>query len=198
MKQKSPLSKPKVSSSYAQKELDKAEAQFDKFNHEVQTMTLDRMNEAPKEENEPQAKLSQKQIQKVNAVVLKPMRTIASKEKFNDKFKKEYEFAKERVLFTAENTEIIGETIELWTKKFAGQDAEFWQVPVNTVVDGPRYLAERIKGCVYHRLSMQDRTTSNDGMGTYYGSMAVDKTVQRLDAHPVSQEKSIFMGASNF
>ncbi len=46
---------------------------------------------------------------------------------------------------------------------------------------------------------MQDsKVTGADGMGQYYGAMAADKTVQRLDARPVSTRKSIFMGASSF
>jgi len=35
-------------------------------------------------------------------------------------------------------------------------------------------------------------------MGQYYGSMAVETTVNRLDAIPVSDRKSVFMGASGF
>jgi hypothetical protein len=199
MKEKPLLDKPKASSSFAQRELDKAESQFQKFNDEVKEMTLDRMNEAPKEEKDPQIKISAREAERAQIVFLKPSRTVSCTEKFNEKFRKDYEFAKERVLFTAQNNEIIGETIELWTKKFAGQDAEFWNVPVNTVVEGPRYLAERIKGCTYHRLSMKEhKVTSQDSVGSYYGQMVVDNVLQRLDAHPFEQKKSIFMGASGF
>ena len=76
--------------------------------------------------------------------------------------------------------------------------AEFWQVPTNKPVWGPRYLAEQIKRKFYHRLMMENKQTeAGDGM-TYYGQMAVDTTVQRMDARPVSTRKSIFMGANNF
>jgi hypothetical protein len=34
--------------------------------------------------------------------------------------------------------------------------------------------------------------------GQYYGQMAADKIVQRLDAFPVSKRKSLFMGANEF
>lgn len=198
MKEKELTSKPEVSSQRAQKEIDKVDAQFKKFNEEVQSLTQDRMNKAPVEETDVQTKLSNREKQKKEGIWLKPTRTINSKEKFNEEFRKTYEFAKEYVKFIAENKEIIGETITLWTKKFPGQSAEMWEVPVNTVVNGPRYLAERIRECKFHRLIMQDKSTSADGMGTYYGTMTIDKTVQRLDAYPVTEEKSIFMGAVNF
>jgi len=196
MKQKSTMSKPQMSSSFAQNELDKAEAKFDEFNEEVKSMTLDRMNQTAVEEREPQTKISSRDAQRMKVVVLKPSRSLPSKERFNEKYRKEFEYASQHVLFTAENNEVIGEKIEKWTKEFPGQDCEFWEIPVNTLVEGPRYLAESIKKARYHRLVMQDRTTSSDGMGQYYGAMAVDKTIQRLDAHPVSSDRSIFMGTS--
>ena len=64
--------KPKLPNSYAQKELDKAEKEFDKFQENVESMTLDRMNTAPKEESEPQTQLSQKEIAKSKDIYLKP------------------------------------------------------------------------------------------------------------------------------
>lgn len=191
--------KTKTSSSPAQQELEKAKDQFDAFDQSVKDMTMDRMNMAPKELIEPQTKLSQKEIEKSKDIYLKPSRTIMSKEKFNEKYREDYNFAKEYVHFIAEHNEIKGETIDLWTKPFPGCPAEYWNVPSNKPVWGPRFLAERLKGCQYHRLTMlQNQTTGSDGMGQYYGAMAVDTTVQRLDAHPVSQKKSVFMGESAF
>ena len=109
------------------------------------------------------------------------------------------EFAKEYVYFEAENKEVIGETLQFWTKPFAGIPAEEWKVPVNKPVWGPRYVAERIKGCSYHRLTMDEtQSTGTDGRGQYYGQMAVDSVIQRLDARPASTRKSIFMGAGGF
>jgi hypothetical protein len=198
MAQTSSLKKPSVSSNYAQKELDKAEKEFDKFSEEIKDLTLDRLNAAPKLETEPQTKISNKQAEVTDGLWLKPNRTVGSKEKFNEKYRKEYEHAKEYVRFIAENKEIIGESVTLWTKKFPGMPAEEWIVPVNKIVWGPRYLAERIKDCSYHRMHMQQAATSQDSVGTFYGSMVVDNIVQRLDAIPVSEKKSIFMGASGF
>lgn len=199
-------SKPKLDNQYAQKELDKAEKNFEEFNDQVQQLTQDRMNTAPKLETDQQTKLSAKEIENNNNTYLKPARTIdrpfdagtKKADTFNERFRKEWEFKKEYVNFVAENKEIIGEKIELWTKPFPGIPAEFWQVPVNKPVWGPRYLAEQIKNCTYHRLSTQDATVSRDGTGSYYGSLVVDNTINRLDAHPVSDRKSVFMGASGF
>lgn len=194
--------KPNVNSA-GEMELVKAKEQLDHFEDQVKALTLDRMNEAPKLETEPQTKVSQAEMDKIKALYLKPMVQIGPgpKEKFIEKFRDEYNFQKEYVNFIAENNEIIGESIDIWTKPFVGLNAEWWKVPVNKSVWAPRYLAEQIKRKSYHRLSMKEHTTQNnyagqDQMGTqYYGTMAVDNTVQRLDARPVSSRKSVFMGA---
>lgn len=192
-------SKPIPKSSLAEKELDKAEQQFKDFDNQIKEMTLDRMNEAPKKESAPQINLSQRDIERSKDIYLKPKKSISVRDKFNENFRKDYEFDKEFVQFQAENKEIIGDTIEMWTRPYAGMPAEFWEVPVNRPVWGPRYLAEQIKRCSYHRLVMsENKITSSDGMGSYYGQMAADTTVQRLDCHPISQRKSVFMGASGF
>jgi len=190
--------KPKVSSQSAQREIDKVEKHFDQFKEEVESLTLDRMNEAPKEAPPEQPRLSAREEGKLDILFIKPKRTISSKEKFNENFRKDYNFSAERVNFKAENNEIIGETIEMWTKPYPGLPAEYWEIPVNRPVNAPRYVAEQIRKCTYHRLVMQDRPVSTDSTGVYYGTMVADTTKQRLDAHPVSERKSIFMGAGNF
>ncbi len=185
--------KPRVDSQ-GERELAKADAHFQEFDKQVQQMTLDHMNQAPLKELEPQTKLSQSQLEKSPDVYLKPNRSIGSKEKFNEDYRKEWEFAKEYVCFIAENNMIIGEQIEIWTKPFAGLPAEFWKVPVNKKLWGPRHLAEQIKRARHHTLTMKENTNAGaDYAGQYYGTMAVDNTVQRLDAKPVSNEKSVFM-----
>lgn len=191
--------KPKTSNSLAEQELDKAQAQFEAFDQNVKDMTLDRMNAAPKKEEEPQTKLSQSEIAKSKDIYLKPDKAISCRDKFNEDYRKQYEFDKEYVQFIAENKEIIGETIDIWTRPYAGMPAEYWKVPTNKPLWGPRYLAEQIKRKSYHRLVMQEnRISSSDGMGQYYGTMAVDTSIQRLDAIPVSTRKSVFMGANSF
>ena len=189
------MTKPEVNTSTAEKEISKIEKQFDAFDQNIKELTLDRMNEAPKKEIEPQMNLSSKQIEKAKEIYLKPERSIGSKEPFNEKYRDQYNFDKEYVHFTAQNNEIIGEAIETWTKPYAGMPAEYWRVPVNKPVWGPRYLAEQIKRKRYHRLVMQEnRMAGSDGYGQYYGSMAADTTIQRLDALPVNTRKSVFMG----
>lgn len=192
--------KAKTFNSESQKELDKAQVQFDEFDKQVKDLTLDRMNSSPREDVEPQTKMSQKELEKSTDVYLKPNRSVSSKEKFNEKYREDFNFATEYVRFIAENKEIIGETIELWTKPFAGMPAQEWKIPVNTPVWGPRHLAEQLTKARYHRLKMeQNRLTGSDGQGNqYFGQMAVDTIIQRLDALPVSSRKSIFMGASDF
>ncbi len=191
------MNKPKVNpNSLAAQEMEKIEKQFDKFDSEVKEMTLDRLNATPKVETEEQTKIAQKDIRKMNDVYLKPLRSIASREKFNERFREKLNFDKEYVHFIAENKEIIGETLEFWTKPYPGMPAEFWNVPANKPVHAPRYVAEQIKRKFYHRLTMdQTVTTGADGMGQYYGQVAVDTTIQRLDARPVSTKQSVFMSS---
>ena len=182
----------------ADKELEKAAQQFDAFEQNVKDLTLDRMNMAPKQEVEPQTKIAQSDLDKMRDIYLKPERSISSREKFNEAYRNDYNFAKEYVNFIAEHKELIGEAIEMWTKPFGGMPAEFWRIPTNKPIWAPRYVAEQIKKATYHRLKMEQNTVGADGMGQYYGSMAVDTTIARLDANPVTKKRSIFMGATNF
>lgn len=179
-------------------ELDKAEKQLDEFEQNIKDLTLDRITELPKEV-EPQTKLSSKEIEKQKGIYLKPKNTIADRQKFNEEFKDDWNFAKEYVCFIAEHKELIGSTIEMWTHPFGGVGAEYWEIPTNKVVWAPRYVAEQIRKCNYHRLVMQDnRTVGSDSMGQYYGTIVADSVVSRLTAEPVSARKSIFMGATSF
>ncbi len=191
------VEKPKINSA-GERELQKADEQFKAFDENVKSLTLDRMNQAPKLETEPQTKLAQSEIANSKDIYLKPHRSIMSQEKFNENYRQEYNFAKEYVYFIAENKEIIGEDLDLWTKPFAGLPAEWWKVPVNKPVWGPRYLAEQIKKCSYHRLTMQESVTQSSGMGQFYGQMVADNIIQRLDAMPATKTRSVFMGASGF
>lgn len=192
--------RPKAKNSLAEQELDKAQEQFDNFDKQVKELTLDRMAAAPKMEVEPQTKLSQKELERSKDIYLKPKRTYPSKEKFNEKFRSDYDFQKEYVCFTAENKEIIGEAIELCIKPFPGCPAEDWVVPVNKPVWGPRYLAERIKGCDYSILIMDENQVNSGDAKTvqWCNKVVVDRRMPRLLAMPASNRKSIFMGASEF
>ena len=190
--------KPKAMNAESAKELDKVEMQLDSMDSQVKEMTHDRMNAAPKQDVEPQNKMSSSAIEKSKDVYLKPKRTISSKEKFNEKYREDYNFQKEYVRFIPEHKEIIGETIELWTKPFAGMPAEEWAIPTGKPIWAPRYVAERLKACSYHRLVMQQHVvTEVNHMGQMHGALSVDTTIQRLDAIPVSTRKSVFMGANS-
>lgn len=190
----------------ASQELENAGKKFDEFEKNIKDLTLDRMNQAPVAETEPQTRLSQKDLAKAKDIYLKPKRTYppgvnpktGEREKFNERFRDEYNYQREYVCFIAEHNEIRGETIELTLKKFPGTPIEDWAIPVNKPVWAPRMVAERISECKYHRLSMVDRPTNEaDGM-TFYGTIVADNTVNRLDARPASTNKSIFVGAANF
>lgn len=192
--------KPK-SNSASEKELDKAQKNFQEFDNSLKEMTMDRMNQAPRLEVEPQTRLSQNEIARSKEIYLKPKRTISAKgDKYSTdpKLESERKFDQELVRFIAEHREIIGETIDVWTKPHAGIPAEEWDVPTGKPVWGPRYLPKQIKKCSYHRFVMTDQATEHTGVGTMYGSMAVDNTVQRLDATPVSNKTVTFMGAEGF
>jgi len=189
--------KPNVNSA-ARKEMDKSEKQFDDFQEQVSALTLDRMNKAPLQEVEPQTKIAQRDIAKSKDVYLKPIRSIGSKEKFNEEYRDQWNHDKEYIHMVFENREVIGETIDCWTKPYAGVPAEEWMLPTNKPVWVPRYVAKQIAKCKYHRMRTEDRTTNAEGGMTYYGSMVVDQTIARLDAYPAQKETPMFMGASGF
>lgn len=178
------------------REIQKAKDQFDDFDSQVKQMTMDRMNEAPKIETEPQTKLSQNQIANSKDIYLKPNRTISSRERFNENFRADYEHQKEYVQFIAENKELIGESLEFWTKPFPGLPAEEWRVPANKPVWAPRYVAEQLSRKFYHRLMMKEVPTGHSTEGQYYGTMAVDTTIPRIECRPVSTRKTQFFGSS--
>lgn len=186
--------KPKATSSQAEKELDRVEQQFKDFDANVKTLTQDAMNHSPVLETEPQVKRAQVDLAKMDYLVIKPHKTIGSKEPFNEKWRESYNFYKERVNIEAENLEVIGEVLDFWTKPYPGMPAEEWKVPVNTPVNVPRYVAERIDNCIYHELHMEQSTqTASGSEGTYFGGLAVKKTKHRLQAKPVMKKTSLFM-----
>lgn len=190
---------PRIDGPETQKEMEKVEKQLDAVDTQVKAMTMDKANEAPKQDVEPLNKLSSQDIDKSKDIYLKPKRRISSQEKFNEKFREDYNYQKEYVRFIPEHRELIGEVIEMWTKPFAGMPAEEWVVPTGKPIWAPRYVAEQIKRCNYHRFVMQQNVAIEaNQMGQMYGAMAVETTVQRLDALPVSTRKSVFMGAGGF
>jgi hypothetical protein len=190
------MATPKVNSE-GQKELDKAQQKFDDFEAEVKAKTPDALGNLPVMEVDQQTKLSTREINKTDGIYLKPKRTISCKEKFNEAHRKDYEFSNERVRFIAENYEIVGDSIHIWTRSFPGLPAEEWEVPANRVVIGPRYLAEQIARKSYTRLKMDDSKRTGEGDGTtFYGQIVAEQKVQRLGARPAAgfnQRKTEFL-----
>lgn len=199
------VEKPKVNSA-GERELSRAEKQLETFNQDVKELVSNRPMALERSESEPQAKLSSKDVQHSKDVYLKPEKSISAvdsksgeKQKFNEKFRSQYEFDREYVHFIAQHNEILGDTIEIWTRPYGGMPAEFWKVPTNKPVWGPRYLAEQIKRKFYHRLKTENSVmTGGDSSMQYHGALVVDTTVNRLDAFPVSAKKSIFMSSGSF
>lgn len=182
------------SNSRSQDELQKASEKIEAFEAEMKE-TLSQRDFSKEPEHEPITKMSQREMQGAKDLYLKPSRSIYGRgERFNEKFREDYEFDKQYVKFVADHREIIGETIEIWTKKYPGTAAEFWEVPSGKPVWGPRYLAEQIKKCNYRRLKMNESTNiGSDHIGSYTGQLIVDQVVARLEATPVSSGRSVFV-----
>lgn len=182
-----------------EKEIDILTRQSDEFSAQVKDLSTQPINQAPAAEVEPQTKLSSKEIDRAKRIELKPKNKISDGQKFNEKFRDQWNFDKEYVQFIAEHKELIGETIEIWTHPYGGVGAEYWEVPTNKPVWGPRYLAEQIRRKCYNRLVMEERATpdnyvGSNGIGAMYGKIVVQNKIQRLSADPVFNKKSIFMG----
>jgi len=180
------MTTPKVNSE-GQKELAKTAEQFEAFDEKVKSMTLDRMNKAPLEDFEPQTKMSTREQNKADALYIKPIRSINSRERFDEKQRAAHTEAWRYVKCIVENYEIIGEPIEVWTKKFPGDSYHFWKVPVNKPIYIPKLLAEQLSQCRYHRLTMEpssNQVSNVDQMGTYVGTVVVDSVKQRIDCKP--------------
>lgn len=202
------MARPQVSGT-AEREMAKAEAQIQNFQDQLTELTQDRIIQtAPPATSVAQDRRNFEGQKKSKDIYLRPAKNLGvgvnpktgEREKFNEKFRDNWNFDNENVHFIAENKEAPGWPIEKWTKPYPGIDMLFWIIPVNVPLWGPRYLAEQLKGCVYHVLKTQDnREIGHNGIGVETGgasSMIIDCTVQRLDATPVTDRKSIFMGAS--
>jgi hypothetical protein len=198
--------RPKVNSE-GQRELDKTQEQIDQFDNQLKSLTFDVMNQAPVKEVE--QKISQEELNKHGEIYLKPFKVTGvgrdtktgAVEKFNEKFRSAYDYQKEYVSFIAYNNMISGDLIEVWTKPFPGVSCEFWQIPSNKPVWGPRYLAEQLTRARHHVLSMKNsaenpfdgQNTYTDRVGSVQGSLIVKETIQRLDARPHKRQTSLFI-----
>lgn len=178
-----------------EEELKKVDTQLtvatQKLNDDLQpSTTSNRLEDSP-------TQVSRKEADKKGVTRLTPQKTIGAPQKFNERFRKEYEFSEEYVEFIAHHKESPGSVIEIWTRRYGGMPAKFWIVPTGKPICAPRCVAEQIRGCKHHVMEMDAHTvTSSDGLGTYHGAITVKKEVNRLEAEPISNSISVFMPAS--
>jgi hypothetical protein len=188
--------KPRVNTE-GQRELEKVEDQIKTFSESMVTAGEERAS-LPVREMEPQTKLSQSEINKSNILYLKPKRTFPSREKFNEKYRADFNYQSEYVDFIAENHEVKGESIDFCVKKFPGQPIEEWVVPVNKEVSAPRYVKERIQECGYTIFTTADNTVASEGGVKYYGQIVAEERRARLSAREISRVSRISMSTKIF
>lgn len=188
--------RPKVNSE-GKKELDKVENQINKFSDSVSS-AREGKGSLVMRETEPQTKMSQSEMNNAQVMYLKPKRNFPSRERFNEKFRDEFNRQSEYVEFVAENHEVKGESIDFCIKKFPGMPVEEWVVPVNKAVSAPRYVKERIEECGYTVFTTTDRQTASEGGVMYYGQMVAEERKSRLSAREITRRPRIFMGNHAF
>lgn len=172
----------------AMKEVRKLEEQLDRKEETVSKLSLDDMNKAPIQETEGQTKISQKEARNSNDVYLKPVKSIYTMEapaKWQEATRAR---AWERVKVVAENKSLKGDAIELWTKRFKGDNADFWIVPVNVPIWIPRLLARQIEeDCKYHEIKMMPDDNMVPKTDTYaiMQDVKVEATTKRFSCKEV-------------
>lgn len=181
------VEKPRVTAQ-GLKELDKVAEQLDSNVEKMASGDLPAKNI----ETEQQTKISTREAQTCDAPYLKPERNFDCKAKFNEKYRAAWEHDRQYVRAIAENYEIVGESIAVWTKPYAGVPYEFWKVPVNKPIMIPRHLANQLASRKYIRYVMsENKVTSQDGYGTYTGAMEQKEYRSRLDARPISSNVTV-------
>src|SRR5712671_4327758 len=99
-------------------ELKKAEDQFQElqrdFKEEVH-VALERRISLPECEPENDIRAGIKQQDRSDARVIRPLKSISDKAKFNEKYRKQWEEGWTYVKAIIQNHEIIGESVECWT-----------------------------------------------------------------------------------
>ena len=172
------MGRPRLVDAAANKELERVEQNLSAITEPVKALDPSKI---VTQESAPQTQMSKKEEVTYDAPVLKPIRSINSREPFNEKYREDWKKGWELVKVIVENREIMGECPEPWSKSFAGDPAHQWRVPVNKPVYMPRHLAVQLSKCKYQIFRMEDKQmTNSDGMGTYYGSMVVDSTKDRI------------------
>lgn len=182
------MKKPKLASGFAQKEVDRVEAEFKAATDANASLTQDVMSKAPEKESDVEPFMPKRQI--LQAPVPRIVPTYSRSP--NGKKKPEQDALRRRaweyVQVICTNSEIASENLEFWHKPMiAGEECNFWQIPVNRPVFLPRHVAEHIKTRKYHRLVMQEEiTVEHTGFGEMKGKLVASHTVQRLDCTPAA------------
>lgn len=177
------MKKPQLASGFAQKEVDRVDAEFKSTTDANANLTQDVLSKAPVKELVPDPFAPKRQL--LSAEVPRIVPTFSRGP--NGKKKPEQESLRKRaweyVKVVCSNMEVAGEQIEFWHKPpISGEDCNFWQVPVNRPVWIPRHVAEHIKSRKYHRLMMQEEiTVESSGYGEFKGKMVASHSLQRLD-----------------
>lgn len=185
--------RPKVNAE-GQKELSVVENQIKDIQEKNQSLDYDQRLAAPKNEIEQQTKIAQSEIDKLPEIYLKPKRSFPPREKFNEKFRDEYNYQREYIQFIAENYEVIGESVDFWIKKFPGTPCEEWVLPVNKPVWAPRYVKERLEECGYTVFKASQSLKTQEGIN-YEGYLEIQERKNRLNARDISKKKNIYMGS---
>jgi hypothetical protein len=182
------MKKPKLAHGFAQKEVDRLDAEFTAKEQEAQKLLETNKDLLPVQETAPEKFMPnpdslKKNIPRISPTWSKPAN--GKKKPEQDSLRRK---AWEYVEVICAHNEISGETLEFWLKPMiAGEDCNFWQVPVNRVVMIPRHVAEHIKTRKYARLMMQEEmTVERQGPYEFKGKMTYSHTVQRLDCTSAS------------
>ncbi len=179
------------------KELLKADDQFNEVQKDLKETVIaatERRISLPQCQPEDDIRRSTKELKVAEAQVIRPLKSIADKARFNETYRKEWERSWEYVKAVIENHEIIGEDVECWTHKFAGDPAHFWRIPTNKPVMIPRLLAEQLSNCKYHRIVMEEKVHSQGDGLSFFGAAQAVEVRNRISARIIPDSSNIAMG----
>jgi hypothetical protein len=184
--------KPRLSNRESNIELEKVEKQFEESEmnttaHQMANLTLDERSHVPLQENDPQTKLSKKQLADMGYIIVKPKKRLGTSQKPEPKWQKEREHAWQLVKAILEHKESPGEVIEMWTHPFKGDSYDFWELPTNKPVLIPRHLANDVAASNYIQYKMEEdkkNVVNEDGETVYIGKKVTTSRKSRLSAQP--------------
>lgn len=167
------------------KELEQAIVNSDKMREDMSKITMDAVAGVPLAETDVQTKMTKKQIEEYDAPVIKPSKSMPSTGKPLDKEKAMREDGWKYIKVIAENNEVVGERVDFWHKKFAGDPIYYWEIPVNKPIYVPKHIAQHLSERKYHVFKMQDRSREGLQHGDYAQSLICQETRRRIDCRSV-------------